>query len=78
MQDHNAQQLPNITQQAIAAAGGATAIALRLSITPGGVHQWGVRNKVPENRVVELCHMTRGVFQPHQLRPDFFSDVVRV
>jgi DNA-binding transcriptional regulator YdaS (Cro superfamily) len=72
------EQLPNITQQAIAAAGGPSAVARRLEITPSGVSQWIAKNCVPENRVVELCHMTRGVFQPHQLRPDFFGDGVRV
>jgi len=78
MQEQEQHQLPNITQQAIAAAGGPTVIAKRLEMTPSGVSQWGTANKVPENRVVELCHMTRGVFQPHQLRPDFFGEGVRV
>ena len=75
MQD---QDLPNITQQAIAAAGGATAVAGVLEITPGGVHKWGVENRVPENRVIPLCRLTGGVFQPHQLRPDFFGPGVMV
>lgn len=72
------QQLPNITQQAIAAAGGPSAVARAFRVTPSGVSKWGVENRVPCNRVVDLCHLTRGVFQPHQLRPDFFSEVVLV
>jgi DNA-binding transcriptional regulator YdaS (Cro superfamily) len=75
MQD---QELPNITQQAIAAAGGPTALAEALELTPSGVSQWGTANKIPQNRVIEVCRLTRGVFQPHQLRPDFFSEGVRV
>lgn len=72
------QQLPNITQQAIAAAGGPTRVAEKFELTPSRVSQWGTENKVPTNKVVDLCHLTRGVFQPHQLRPDFFSEGVRV
>lgn len=75
MQD---QELPNITQQAIAAAGGPTAVAAELDLTPSGVSQWGTANKIPQNRVIEVCRLTGGVFQPHQLRPDFFGSGVRV
>jgi DNA-binding transcriptional regulator YdaS (Cro superfamily) len=76
MQDQ--QQTANTTQQAIAAAGGPTKVADWLDVTPSAISQWGTANKVPENRVIELCRMTGGVFQPHQLRPDFFSEGVRV
>ena len=69
---------PNVTQQAIAAAGGPTAVGEKIKKTKGAVSQWGTKNCVPSKYVVELCHLTRGVFQPHQLRPDFFSEEVRV
>ncbi len=68
----------NITQQAIAAAGGPTKVGEHFKKTKGAVSQWGTNNKVPASQVVDLCHLTKGVFQPHQLRPDFFSESVRV
>jgi DNA-binding transcriptional regulator YdaS (Cro superfamily) len=74
MQD---QKLPNITYQAVMAAGGPTHVAESLDLTPSGVSQW-YHNNVPANRVIELCRLTRGVFQPHQIRPDVFGPEVRV
>ena len=72
------EQIVNVAEQAVAAAVGPSAVADELGITPSGVSQWVSANRVPKKRVVPLCRLTGGVFQPHQIRPDVFDVGVRV
>jgi len=71
-------QEKNTTKKAIEVAGGPVKVAKRFELTTGAVIHWQRKDKVPAANVVDLCHMTRGVFQPHQLRPDVFDPAVRV
>lgn len=57
-------------EAAIRAAGGASALARRLGLTPGVVTQWR-KGRVPAERVLAISEAT-GV-PPEQLRPDLYQ-----
>ena len=57
-----------ITQKAIKAAGGATALAKKLGIKPPSVYSWKV---VPPLRVLAVAKLT-GI-PPEKLRPDLYE-----
>jgi DNA-binding transcriptional regulator YdaS (Cro superfamily) len=56
-------------QRAIEIAGGASALARLLDITPQAVGQWRV---VPPERVLQVERITK--VSRHDLRPDVFGD----
>lgn len=61
------------TKRAVVLAGGNKKVAEHFGYkTARTITQW-IRDKVPERRVLELCELTKGHIQPHQLRPDFFE-----
>lgn len=64
-------QLSLIAQQAIAAAGGAAAIARELGITLAAITLWK-RRGIPANRVLVVERMS-GISR-HLLRPDVFGE----
>jgi len=65
--------LLNSLQQAVAAAGGVTALARTLRVAPPSVSQWlsGTRG-VPAGRVVQISEATGWRVTPHELRPDLY------
>lgn len=72
----------NITQKAIAAAGGNAAVARHFNLTAWAVNKWGRalhgEGQVPAERVVALCELANtheGVvlYTPEDLRPDVFG-----
>ena len=71
-------QEKNVTKRAIEAAGGPSKVARHFQLTPGAVCTWARKNKAEAERVIDLCRMTQGAFQPHQLRPDVFGPEVMV
>jgi hypothetical protein len=65
----------NITQRAIEAAGGPMAVARDFGKqSHQSARQWGINNKFPAHLVIDLCKMTKGAFQPRQIRPDIFDE----
>ncbi|MEW5709803.1 MAG: Cro/CI family transcriptional regulator [Pseudomonadota bacterium] len=58
-------------QRAIKIAGGQSALARALKISPQAVQQWAATNRVPASRVLEIERLT-GVSR-HALRPDIFG-----
>lgn len=59
-------------EAAIAKAGGGTALARRLSVSPAAVSYWK-RRGVPADRVLDVEALT-GISR-HDLRPDIFGRV---
>ncbi len=63
---------PDNLQVAIAAAGGAGALAKTLGITSQAVSQW---DRAPTERVLDIVRACDGVVTCHDLRPDKFPEV---
>lgn len=64
----------NVSQRAIEAGGGQSAVASIFNVTPTAVRLWGSKNKIPAQHVAEICRMTGCIFQPNDLRPDVFDE----
>lgn len=60
-------------QRAIDAAGGLTALANALKVTPQVVNNWRSRKNVPAEKCREIEDATKGVVKRHELRPDVFG-----
>ena len=56
-------------KRALKEAGGLSALAARLGITPQAVSQW---RRVPAARVIAVEQATAGVVARSQLRPDLY------
>lgn len=56
-------------KRAVKIAGGLSALALRLGITPQAVSQW---ERVPAKRVLSVERATGGRITRNQLRPDLY------
>lgn len=63
----------NITQRAVAAAGGTGPVARELGISLETVRRYCKADKFDPGKVVDLCRLTHGTFTPAQLRPDIFG-----
>lgn len=65
----------NITQKAIEAAGGPMVVARNFGKqSHSSAVQWGNANRFPAHFVIDLCKMTKGAFQPRELRADIFDE----
>jgi len=64
----------NITQRAIRAAGGPSAVARAFNKAPSTITAWGHKNQAEPDCIIELCTMTKGAFQPFQLCPEVFDE----
>ena len=63
----------NVTQRAIEAAGGNSAVAKKIGVTMPTVWRYGKNNRFKGRYVQALCDMTAGAFTPEQVRPDVFG-----
>jgi DNA-binding transcriptional regulator YdaS (Cro superfamily) len=64
------QQEQNAPTRAAVAAGGQSALARTLKVTPQAVQRWCALGKVPAERVLEI-EAASGVSR-HELRPDIY------
>lgn len=60
-------------QRAIDAAGGVSALARRIGVSPQVVANWRARG-VPPGRVLAIEEASNGVVTRHELRPDVFGN----
>ncbi len=68
----------NLQWRLIEACGGPSAAARAVGVTAAAPRQWIDRKKIPAHHVIDLCKLSKGAFQPHQIRPDVFGPEVRV
>ncbi|MEI9698924.1 YdaS family helix-turn-helix protein [Moellerella wisconsensis] len=65
----------NITEMAIRAVGTPSVVSRMFGFSsPQSVFNWIKNNKVPAERVIQLCQMGKWSFCPHQLRPDLYPN----
>ena len=65
----------NITERAIRAVGVPSSVSRLFGFnSPQSVFNWIKNNKVPAQRVIQLCKMGGWEISPHQLRPDLYPN----
>lgn len=65
----------NITEKAIRAVGVPSAVSRLFGFnSPQSVFNWIKKDKVPAERVIQLCQLGRWEISPHQLRPDLYPN----
>ncbi|HHR6030402.1 TPA: transcriptional regulator [Providencia alcalifaciens] len=65
----------NFTEKAIRAIGQPSAVSRLFGFnSPQSVFNWIKNNKVPAERVIQLCHLGDWQVSPHQLRPDLYPN----
>ncbi|MDC9777043.1 YdaS family helix-turn-helix protein [Proteus mirabilis] len=65
----------NYTEKAIRTIGGPSAVSRMFGFnSPQSVFNWIKNNKVPAERVIQLCELGGWVVSPHQLRPDLYPN----
>jgi DNA-binding transcriptional regulator YdaS (Cro superfamily) len=69
------QEFKNITDQAVRAVGTISEVSRRFGFrSVQSVANWIEKNRVPSERVVQLCEMGRWSVSPHDLRPDIYPN----
>ncbi|HAY0633732.1 MULTISPECIES: transcriptional regulator [Serratia] len=68
--------IPNITEQAVKAAGPSLSeVARKFGFkSPQSVANWIINQQVPSERVIHLCSLGHWLITPHQLRPDIYPN----
>jgi hypothetical protein len=68
---------PNITEQAVKAAGPSLSeVARQFGFkSPQSVANWIINQQVPSERVIHLCALGNWRITPHQLRPDIYPNL---
>ena len=65
----------NYTEKAIRTIGVPSAVSRMFGFnSPQSVFNWIKNNKVPAERVIQLCELGGWVESPHQLRPDLYPN----
>ncbi|WP_337234902.1 transcriptional regulator [Proteus terrae] len=65
----------NYTEKAIRTIGVPSAVSRMFGFnSPQSVFNWIKNNKVPAERVIQLCELGGWVVSPHQLRPDLYPN----
>ncbi|MEQ4898237.1 MULTISPECIES: transcriptional regulator [Proteus] len=65
----------NYTEKAIRTVGVPSAVSRMFGFnSPQSVFNWIKNNKVPAERVIQLCELGGWVVSPHQLRPDLYPN----
>lgn len=63
----------NITDKAVRSVGSISEVSRLFGLNSvQSVANWISKNKVPSERVIQLCKMGRWSVTPHQLRPDIY------
>lgn len=60
-------------ERAIEAAGGLSALAGAIDVSPQVVSNWRSRGRVPPERCDAIERATNGAVTSHELRPDIFT-----
>ncbi len=69
------QEFKNITDQAVRAVGNISEVSRRFGFrSVQSVANWIEKNRVPSERVVQLCEMGHWSVSPHELRPDLYPN----
>ncbi|HFD3847767.1 transcriptional regulator [Serratia nematodiphila] len=69
------QEFKNITEKAVRAVGSISAVSRQFGFrSVQSVANWIEKNRVPSERVVQLCEMGGWIVSPHQLRPDIYPN----
>ena len=64
------------TKDAIAAAGGAAAVAQQFGINPVSVYEWIEKDRLPPARVIPVAELTKWAFTPHALDPVLYPNAL--
>lgn len=65
----------NYTEKAIRTIGVPSTVSRMFGFnSPQSVFNWIKNNKVPAERVIQLCELGGWVVSPHQLRPDLYPN----
>lgn len=65
----------NYTEKAVRTIGVPSAVSRMFGFnSPQSVFNWIKNNKVPAERVIQLCALGGWVVSPHQLRPDLYPN----
>ncbi|WYX00495.1 YdaS family helix-turn-helix protein [Proteus vulgaris] len=65
----------NYTEKAIRTIGVPSAVSRMFGFnSPQSVFNWIKNNKVPAERVIQLCELGGWAVSPHQLRPDLYPN----
>lgn len=65
----------NYTEKAIRTIGVPSAVSRLFGFnSPQSVFNWIKNNKVPAERVIQLCELGGWAVSPHQLRPDLYPN----
>ncbi|MEQ5149149.1 transcriptional regulator [Providencia rettgeri] len=65
----------NITEKAIRAVGAPSVVSRMFGFgSPQSVFNWIKKNKVPAERVIQLCRLANWEVSPHELRPDLYPN----
>lgn len=56
-----------LIKAAVAAAGGAKAVAAELGLTDGAISRWGSRGTLPSEHITRLCWMGANTVKPEAL-----------
>ena len=68
-------QHQNVTAQAVRAIGSISDVSRRFEFqSVQSVANWIAKNRVPSERVIQLCQWGGWAVTPHQLRPDIYPN----
>ena len=68
-------QHKNVTAKAVKAIGSISEVSRRFEFqSVQSVANWIAKNRVPSERVIQLCQSGGWVVTPHQLRPDIYPN----
>ena len=65
----------NVTDQAVRCVGSISEVSRRFGFqSVQSVANWITKNRVPSERVIQLCKWGQWSVTPHQLRPDIYPN----
>lgn len=66
----------NVTDEAVRSVGSISEVSRRFEFqSVQSVANWIAKNRVPSERVIQLCQWGNWRVTPHQLRPDIYPNV---
>lgn len=66
----------NVTDKAVRSVGSISEVSRRFEFqSVQSVANWIAKNRVPSERVIQLCQWGNWTVTPHQLRPDIYPNV---
>ncbi|WPU24486.1 YdaS family helix-turn-helix protein [Cedecea neteri] len=66
----------NVTDKAVRSVGSISEVSRRFEFqSVQSVANWIAKNRVPSERVIQLCQWGNWMVTPHQLRPDIYPNI---